>query len=83
MRAMYDSIMPNLSAKLPESVKNGQKGIVVLRARIQKDGSLSEDGVTITHSSGRDDMDAATLSAIVRPPRLGLSPKDTMAPILN
>jgi len=64
MRAMYDSIMPNLSAKLPESVKNGQKGIVVLRARIQKDGSLSEDGVTITHSSGRDDMDAATLSAI-------------------
>jgi TonB family protein len=64
MRDMHSSIMGNLSANLPESVKNGQKGIVVLRARIQKDGSLSDDAVTITTSSRKDDMDAATLNAI-------------------
>jgi TonB family protein len=64
MRDMHSSIMRNLSAKLPESVKNGQKGIVVLRARIQNDGSLSDDAVTITTSSRKDDMDAATLNAI-------------------
>jgi TonB family protein len=64
MRAMHDSIMRNLFAKLPESVKNGQKGIVILRARIEKDGSLSDEGVTITRGSGRDDMDAASIKAI-------------------
>ena len=64
MRAMHASIMRNLSAKLPESVKNGQKGVVVLRARLQKDGSFSDDGVAITTSSGKDDVDAATLSAL-------------------
>ena len=58
------SVMRNLSPKLPESAKNGGKGIVILRARIQKDGSLSEDGLTITTSSKRDDMDAASLNAI-------------------
>jgi TonB family protein len=64
MRAMHDSIMRNLSAKLPESVKNGQKGIVVLQVRLQKDGSLPDDAAAITHGSGRDDMDAASISAI-------------------
>ncbi|MGB8542890.1 MAG: TonB family protein [Candidatus Acidiferrales bacterium] len=64
MRAMHDSIMRNLSAKLPESVKNGQKGIVVLQVRLQKDGSLPDDAATITRGSGRDDMDAASISTI-------------------
>jgi TonB family protein len=64
MRAMHDSIMRNLAAKLPESVTNGEKGLVVVRVRIQKDGSLSDDAVTLATSSGKRDMDAATLSAI-------------------
>jgi TonB family protein len=64
MRAMHDSIMHSLSAKLPESVKHGQKGVVGLRGRLQKDGSFSDDSLTITTSSGKDDMDAATLSAL-------------------
>ena len=41
-----------------------KKGIVVVRARIQKDGSLPDDAVTITTSSRKDDMDAASLNAI-------------------
>jgi outer membrane biosynthesis protein TonB len=64
MRAMHASIMRNLSAKLPESVKHGEKGVVVLRGRLQKDGSFSDDGLAITTSSGKDDMDGATLSAL-------------------
>src|ERR1700722_1825544 len=63
-RDVNSSVKRNLSAKLPESVKNGGKGLVVVRVRIQKDGSLSDDALAITTSSKRDDMDAAALSAI-------------------
>lgn len=64
MRAMHASITHSLSARLPESVKHGQKGVVVLRGRLQKDGSFSDDGLAITTSSGKDDMDAAALSTL-------------------
>jgi len=36
----------------------------VVRVRVQKDGSLSDDAVTIVTSSGKKDMDAASVSAI-------------------
>jgi TonB family protein len=58
------SVKRILSAKLPESVAIGKKGIVVLRIRIQKDGSLPNDAVTLTTSSGKKDMDDASVSAI-------------------
>jgi TonB family protein len=64
MRAMHASITHSLSARLPESVKHGEKGVVVLRGRLQKDGSFSDDGPAITTSSGKDDMDAAALSTL-------------------
>ena len=64
MNNLIASVERILSAKLPESVTIGKKGIVVLRIRIQKDGSLSRDAVTITTSSGKEDMDDASVSAI-------------------
>ena len=36
----------------------------MVRVRVQKDGSLSDDAVTIVTSSGKKDMDAASVSAI-------------------
>jgi TonB family protein len=58
------SIRRNFLAKIPESAAGGEKGIVVVRFQIQKDGTLPEKSATILSSSGKKDMDAAALSAI-------------------
>jgi TonB family protein len=58
------AIKRSLSAKLPESAANEKKGIVVIRLRVQKDGSFSDDAVAITTSSGKKDMDDASLASI-------------------
>jgi TonB family protein len=64
MHNLHSSIKRNLSANLPESVVNGKKGVVVVRVRVQKDGSLSDDALTIATSSRKKDMDDASLNAI-------------------
>ena len=64
LRDLHSSIKRNLTADLPESVAHGKKGVVVVRVRVQKDGSLSDDAVTIATSSGKKDIDDASLNAI-------------------
>jgi TonB family protein len=61
---LYFSIRRNFFAKIPESAAGGEKGIVVVRFQIQKDGTLPDNSATILSSSGKKDMDAAALSAI-------------------
>jgi TonB family protein len=61
---LYFNIQRNLLARLPESALNGEKGVVVVRVHIEKDGSLPEGAVRIVFSYGNKDMDAATESAI-------------------
>ena len=58
------SISRNLLLRLPESVANGEEGMVVIRVQLRKDGSLSKDGVSVACTSGKKDMDAAAQSAI-------------------
>jgi TonB family protein len=62
--SLYFSIRRNFLAKIPESAAGGEKGIVVVRFQIQKDGTLPDKSATILSSSGKKDMDAAALSAI-------------------
>jgi TonB family protein len=64
LRNLHSSVRRNLLAKLPESAANGKKGVVMVRVRVQKDGSLSDDAMTITTSSRKKDMDDGSLSAI-------------------
>jgi hypothetical protein len=77
------AIKRSLSAKLPESVANGKKGIVVIRLRVQKDGSFSDDAVAITTSSGKRIWMMQALPRFVRLRRLGLSLQDTWALVLT
>jgi TonB family protein len=56
----------NFLAMKPKSIAGMEKGVVVVRVRIQKDGSLYEGAVAIASSSGNDDVDAAAVSAIRR-----------------
>lgn len=58
------SIRRELVSRLPESGASGQEGTVVISVQIQKDGSVSNDDVSIVSTSGIRDMDAAAQSAI-------------------
>ena len=62
--SLYSSIRRNFLATIPESAARGEKGIVVVRFQIQKDGTLPDKSATIVSSSGKKDMDAVALSAI-------------------
>ena len=62
--SLYFSIRRNFLATIPESAARGEKGIVVVRFQIQKDGTLPDKSATIVSSSGKKDMDAVALSAI-------------------
>jgi TonB family protein len=64
LRRFTASIKHNLLLRLPESVANGGEGTVKILVRMQKDGSLSKDGLSIACSSGIKDFDAAAQSAI-------------------
>jgi hypothetical protein len=59
--SVYFSVRRNFLAKIPESAAGGEKGIVVVRFQIQKDGTLPDKSATILSSSGKKDMDAAAL----------------------
>lgn len=61
---LIDSISRSLRLRLPESVAKGEGGTVVIRIQLQKDGSLSKDGLSVACTSGIKDMDAAAQSAI-------------------
>lgn len=63
-RTLVASVTRNLVSSLPESAVNGKQGTVVVRVQIQKDGSLSKDGLSIESTSGTKDMDSAAQSAV-------------------
>jgi TonB family protein len=64
LRSLCVSIRRSLLANLPPSAVEEEKGVVVVRVRIQKDGALPDKSVTIVSSSGKKHIDAAAQSAI-------------------
>lgn len=64
LSTLVNSLGARFHAKIPKSAVVGEKGVVVVRVRIQKDGSLSDNSVTVESSSGKDEVDAAALSVI-------------------
>ena len=81
--SLYFSIRRNFLAKIPESAAGGEKGIVVVRFQIQKDGTLPEKSATILSSSGKKDMDAAALNAIRTAAPFARLPEEYAAPTLD
>lgn len=73
---LYSSVRRNLLAKLPESAADGEKGVVIVRVHVQKDGSLPQGGVKIVSSTGKKDMDVAAQSAIQTAAPFGPLPED-------
>jgi len=58
------TIKQNWIASLPEAAKTGTTGILVIRAQIQKDGTLLNDTPHIERSSRRASLDNAALAAV-------------------
>jgi TonB family protein len=83
LNTVYFSIRHNFLAKIPESAAGGEKGIVVVRFQIQKDGTLPEKSATILSSSGKKDMDAAALNAIRTAAPFARLPEEYGAPTLD
>jgi TonB family protein len=61
---VYDSVNRIFLANVPESLVKGEKGIVVVRFKVQKDGALVEESLTVESSSGKKEMDEAALKAV-------------------
>jgi TonB family protein len=54
----------NWIAVMPESFYLGDKGIVAISFRINKDGSFSAESLSIDRTSGKEPLDTAAASAI-------------------
>ncbi len=76
LERLYSSVRRNLLAKLPESASDGEKGVVIVRVHVQKDGSLPQGGLKIVSSTGKKDMDIAAQSAIQTAAPFGPLPED-------
>jgi TonB family protein len=73
LHRLYSSI--RRKAELPESALNGERGVVVVRVHIEKDGSLPNGTVRIVSSSRKKDMDAAAKSSILKAAPFGPLPE--------
>jgi TonB family protein len=78
---LYFSVRRNLLAKLPESASDGEKGVVIVRVHVQKDGSLLQGGVKVVSSTGKKDMDVAARTAIQAAAPFGPLPEDLGSPL--
>jgi TonB family protein len=61
---MQQAIHRNWYATMPEEVKKGSKGRVVVRFKVQRDGTLVDRVPTVETSSGNDALDSAAIAAI-------------------
>lgn len=64
IRDVYLSVKKSWYAGMPPSVVKGQQGVNALEFRILQDGNIPKDFPKITSSSGKNDLDAASVQAI-------------------
>lgn len=58
------TVRHNWTASLPESVKAGETGVVIIRLQVGTDGTFLNDTPKVETSSRRDELDNATIAAI-------------------
>jgi outer membrane biosynthesis protein TonB len=64
LQRVYFTVKRNWFAVMPESVELGEKGIVVLVFRINRDGSVSSEYPMIQRNSGKEPLDRAAYSSV-------------------
>jgi hypothetical protein len=64
LQRVYVTVKRNWISVMPESVYLGEKGIVYLTFRINRDGSVSSDEPIIERNSGKEPLDRAAYSSV-------------------
>lgn len=64
LQRVYFTVKRNWFAVMPSSVELGEKGIVQLTFRINRDGSVPPGDPVIGHNSGKEPLDRAAYSSI-------------------
>lgn len=64
MKQLITTVKHNWTASLPEAVKAGEAGVVIIRVQVRKDGTFLNDTPKVETSSGRDAVDSAAIAAI-------------------
>jgi hypothetical protein len=64
LQRVYFTVKRNWFAVMPESVELGEKGIVQLVFRINRDGSVSSEYPMIQRNSGKEPLDRAAYSSV-------------------
>jgi TonB family protein len=61
---VYASVKQNWFAVMPESVRLGDKGLVVLQFKIMRDGGVPTGEPVLLRGSGKEPLDRAAVSSI-------------------
>jgi TonB family protein len=64
MQSVYRPVRRECFAGMPHSIEKGEKGIVSIEFRVQQDGKVPADSLKILSSSGKKELDDASLNAI-------------------
>ncbi len=64
LHRVYVTVKRNWFSVMPGSVELGEKGIVYLTFRINRDGSVPSDEPVIEHNSGKEPLDRAAYSSV-------------------
>jgi Gram-negative bacterial TonB protein C-terminal len=64
MQSVYRPVRRECFAGMPHSIEKGEKGIVSIEFRVQQDGKVPADSLKILSSSGKEELDDASLNAI-------------------
>jgi hypothetical protein len=64
LHRVYITVKRNWFSVMPGSVELGEKGIVFLTFRINRDGSVPSDEPVIEHNSGKEPLDRAAYSSV-------------------
>jgi TonB family protein len=70
-------------SRMPDSIMHGEKGRVVIRFKIQKDGTLNSQTPTIENSSGNKFLDEAALNGIRDPAPFTNLPEKFSGPFIE
>src|SRR5262249_37092740 len=62
--ACYQSLSRHWLAVMPKAAEEGEKGVVVVRLQIQKDGKVAQPGARLDRGSGKQPLDEAALQAV-------------------
>jgi hypothetical protein len=64
LQRVYYTVKRNWFAVMPASVELGEKGVVQLTFRINRDGSVPSGDPVIGHNSGKEPLDRAAYSSV-------------------